>query len=118
MFLENGILFVALLRLMILPYGIVSYLLGVTCISIWDYMIGTSAYIVKIALFVIMGCGIWQATEELGDDQNPDLSGAPKDKTGLIVLIVEIIVTVLITVIITIWAKYYFDKKFDETEQA
>ena len=68
MFLENGILFVALLRLMILPYGIVSYLLGVTCISIWDYMVGTSAYIVKIALFVIMGCGIWQATEEMGGD--------------------------------------------------
>jgi hypothetical protein len=54
----------------------------------------------------------------MGDDQNPDLSGAPKDKTSLIILIVEIVVTVLITVVITIWAKYYFDKKFEETEKA
>ena len=63
MFYERGILMVALLRLMIVPYGVVSYLLGITCITLWDYMVGTSAYIVKIALFVIMGCGIWQATE-------------------------------------------------------
>ena len=51
-------------------------------------------------------------------EENPDLTGAPKDKKETIILIVEIVVTVLITVIITIWAKYYFDKKFAETEKA
>ena len=61
MFVYNGICLVTLLRLMFIPFGIVSYGLGVTAVSLCDYIIGTLAYIIKIALIVIVGCTIWQA---------------------------------------------------------
>lgn len=58
-FVTNGILMVALIRLMALNFGVVSYLLGVTSVSILDYMIGTTATIVYIVLFALIGCTIW-----------------------------------------------------------
>lgn len=64
MFVTNGILFVALLRLMWIPYGLTSYLLGVTSVSVLDYMIGTTAIIVMIVLYVLLGCTIYQAEED------------------------------------------------------
>lgn len=60
MFVENGIILVAMLRLMIIaPFGLTSYLLGVTSISIVDYMIGTTSSIIDIMLAAIIGCSIW-----------------------------------------------------------
>lgn len=64
MFVTDGIFLVTLLRLMFLPYGLVCYLLGVTAVSLCDYILGTLVYIVKIALIVIVGCTVWQAQEE------------------------------------------------------
>ena len=64
MFVTDGILLVTLLRLMFIPYGLVCYVLGVTAVTMCDYIIGTFAYIIKIALIVIVGCTIWQAQEE------------------------------------------------------
>ena len=63
MFLTSGILFVALIRLMFLPFGLMSYLLGMTCVSIMDYMIGTSAIIIDCIMTCLVGCTIWQTTE-------------------------------------------------------
>ena len=77
MFIENGIFLVAMLRLMIIaPFGLTSYLLGITSISIIDYMIGTTSSIVDIMLAAIIGCGIWQATEDENQDENsvPDFT--------------------------------------------
>jgi uncharacterized membrane protein YdjX (TVP38/TMEM64 family) len=64
MFVTNGITFVALLRLMWIPFGLVSYMIGVTSISVLDYMIGTTACIVMIILYVLLGCSIYQANED------------------------------------------------------
>jgi uncharacterized membrane protein YdjX (TVP38/TMEM64 family) len=65
MFVENGIILVGMLRLMIIaPFGLTSYLLGVTSISIVDYMIGTTSSIIDIMLTAVIGCSIWQATED------------------------------------------------------
>jgi uncharacterized membrane protein YdjX (TVP38/TMEM64 family) len=65
MFVENGIILVGMLRLMIIaPFGLTSYLLGVTSISIIDYMIGTTSIIIDIMLTAVIGCSIWQATED------------------------------------------------------
>ena len=100
MFKTDGILFVALLRLMFIPYGLTSYVLGVTCVSVLDYMIGTSVYIVKIMLCVFIGCSIYQASEEAQDDKG--------NKNYLIILIIEIVLTVIITIAITIWAYMQF----------
>ena len=65
MFVENGIILVGMLRLMIIaPFGLTSYILGVTSISIVDYMIGTSSTIIDIMLAAVIGCSIWMATED------------------------------------------------------
>ena len=66
-FVTNGILMVALIRLMAVNFGVVSYLLGVTSVSLIDYLIGTTATIVYIILFVLIGCTIWEATANESD---------------------------------------------------
>jgi len=62
MFKERGIFFVALLRLTLLPYGLLCYAISVTNITLLDYMIGNSFYIIKIVLFALVGCSIYEAT--------------------------------------------------------
>ena len=65
MFVENGIILLGILRLMIIaPFGLTSYILGVTSVSIVDYMIGTSSTIIDIMLAAVIGCSIWMATED------------------------------------------------------
>ena len=65
MFVENGLRLVGMLRLMIIaPFGLTSYILGVTSVSIVDYMIGTSSTIIDIMLAAVIGCSIWMATED------------------------------------------------------
>jgi len=59
MFVTSGILLVALLRLMFIPFGLVSYILGVTSVSFCDYFIGTLIIIIKVMLIVLVGCTIW-----------------------------------------------------------
>jgi uncharacterized membrane protein YdjX (TVP38/TMEM64 family) len=61
LFITNGILIVALLRLMFISFGLTSYVIAVTSISILAYMIGTSFYLIKIMLIVLVGCSIWKA---------------------------------------------------------
>ena len=63
MFETDGILFVALLRLMMVPFGIACYALGVTQVSLTDYLLGTSVYIINIIIYVLLGCSLYQATE-------------------------------------------------------
>lgn len=63
MFQTDGILFVALLRLMMVPFGIACYALGVTQVSLVDYLLGTSVYIINIVIYVLLGCSLYQATE-------------------------------------------------------
>ena len=62
MFKDRGIYFVALLRLTILPYGLLCYMIAVTNISLLDYMLGSSFYIIKITIFCVLGCSIYEAT--------------------------------------------------------
>lgn len=70
MFVTNGLLFVALLRLMFVPFGGTSYLLGVTSVGLLDFMLGTAFYIFKIILGVFLGCTLYLAEEQevKGDD--------------------------------------------------
>lgn len=121
MFIENGILLVMLLRLMFLPFGLTSYLLGVTSVSFSDYMIGTLVYFFKTALLCSLGCTIYLATVnagiENGDSGHPDLNESPRDSTSWAILAVELVLTISITVAVTLWAKYYFERKFEEAEE-
>lgn len=112
-FVTNGIMLVALLRLMFIPFGLVSYMLGVTSVAFWDYLIGTTAIIIKIMLIVLVGCTIWQASEEAkksGQDEGTS-------SNEIIILVVEILATIIITTVVTVWAKNTLDEKFDEVER-
>ena len=103
MFVTDGILFVALLRLMFLPYGIACYLLSATSVTVMDYMLGTAFYIIKICIIVLFGCSLYEATAD------------PREDGGnTTLLVVDIVLTVVITVTITLWAKYEFDKRYEE----
>jgi uncharacterized membrane protein YdjX (TVP38/TMEM64 family) len=113
MFVSDGILLVVLLRLMFIPFGLVSYMLGVTSVSFYNYLIGTIAVIIKILLIVLVGCTIWSASEEArraGKDEEANAN-------EIIILVLEIIATIVITTIVTIWAKNTLDTKFEEVEK-
>ena len=101
-----------LLRLMFLPFGLVSYLLGVTSVAFWSYVIGTTAYIIKIALIVIVGCTIWEASEEAAKSGN----SKEAEDHEITILVFEIAITIVITVVVTWWAKNKLEDKFDEVE--
>lgn len=113
MFVTSGIMLVALLRLMFIPFGLVSYMLGVTSVAFWDYFLGTTAIIIKIMLIVLVGCTIWQASEEARKTGKDEETNANE----IIILVVEILATIIITVIVTIWAKNTLDEKFAEVEK-
>jgi uncharacterized membrane protein YdjX (TVP38/TMEM64 family) len=44
---EKGALSVCLLRLTFFPYGLCSYVLGVTDIAVMDFMLGTASYLIN-----------------------------------------------------------------------
>ena len=105
MFKERGILFVGLIRLMMLPFGVMCYSLGVTSVSVIDYMLGSSFYIIKILIFSILGCSIYSATQSPDEDK----------RTHIAIIIFEIILTLTITIVITVWAKREFDRRYEES---
>mmetsp|Transcript_8516 Transcript_8516/g.14350 ORF Transcript_8516/g.14350 Transcript_8516/m.14350 type:complete len:220 (+) Transcript_8516:223-882(+) len=55
----QGITIVALIRLTFAPFGITSYVLGVTSIPLVDFAIGTLAYIFNAAMQVFIGCSLF-----------------------------------------------------------
>jgi uncharacterized membrane protein YdjX (TVP38/TMEM64 family) len=113
MFVTSGIMLVALLRLMFIPFGLVSYMLGVTSVAFCDFFIGTLAYIVKIMLLVLVGCSIWEASEEAKKSGKDEETNTQE----ITILVIEILATIVITVLVTLWAKKKVDAKFDEVER-
>jgi len=111
MFVSSGIMLVALLRLMFIPFGLVSYMLGVTSVTFWDYFLGSLAIIIKIMLIVLVGCTIWSASEEALKTGKEETNS-----NEIIILVFEILATIIITTIVTIWAKNTLDEKFAEVE--
>ena len=57
--IEKGAQSVALLRLTFFPFGLCSYILGVTSISPLKYMIGTSTYAVNAIMQVFIGSQLY-----------------------------------------------------------
>ena len=112
MFVTNGILLVALLRLIFLPYGLVCYFLSVTSVSFIDYFIGTLFIIFKTVLICLIGCTIWEAQETSQNDE----ASAEQKRNEIILLVFEILLTIIITVWVTCWAKGKLEKKFEEVD--
>ena len=106
-FVTNGVFIVALIRLMYIPFGGTSYLLGITSISLWHYMIGTSFYLVMIMLVVLVGCSLYTASEVPGEENDVEI--------GLIIF--EILITITLFILITWWAHNYVKDQFEEIEK-
>lgn len=57
----EGIKIVALLRLTFAPFGVTSYIFGVSDISLTDYMLGNLSYIINSCSQSFIGCSLYTA---------------------------------------------------------
>lgn len=113
MLASEGITVVALLRLTFAPFGISNYILGVTSISLTQYMLGTCSYVLNCSLQVFIGCSFYSI-------QNPTLKpeeepkSADQKKLQNTILIIEIFFTLLVTTVMGMYAKRLVQRKMDE----
>ena len=105
-FVTNGIFIVSLLRLMYIPYGGTSYLLGVTSITLWHYMLGTSFYLIMIMLVVLVGCSLYAASETA-------VTPGEENESTIALLVFEILITITLFTLITWWAHNYVKDQFE-----
>lgn len=110
---SEGKTVVALLRLTFAPFGVSNYILGVTSISLTDYMIGTCSYALNCALQIFIGCSFYSI-------QNPSLrpeegpKSAEQKKLQNSILIIEIVFSLLVTTVMGMYAKRLVQKKMEE----
>lgn len=123
---EEGIVVVALCRLTFLPFGLFNYVMGVTSIEVWDFVLGTLCYGFNFSMQVFIGCSFYsiqQTTHMVGgsvDDAMSGLSQSEKDasqRTQNIVLIVEIVLSIIITIVMGTHAKNMVQAKLESFEQ-
>lgn len=107
----EGFKVIALLRLTYAPFGITSYLMGVSSISLNDYMFGNITYIFNCCTHCFIGVSLY-TTKLMGKDSEHE-----KNVTR-ITLIVEICLTIIVTVAIGIISKQILEKKLKEREES
>ena len=103
--LVSGITIVALLRLTFAPFAVSCYVLGVTSIALFDYIIGSLSYVLNEAMQVFIGCSLY--TMQKSGNEGGD------NKTQVYILIVEIILTVAITLIMGFYANKLVKEKLE-----
>lgn len=63
---NQAIILVAMLRLVMLPFGMMNYCLGcLTSVKLWRYALGTSIVIVKVSLYTFIGASLIAITDEV-----------------------------------------------------
>jgi uncharacterized membrane protein YdjX (TVP38/TMEM64 family) len=119
MFVTDGILLVALLRLIYLPYGLTCYFLAVTSVTFCDYFLGTLFVLFKIILIALLGCSLYEASEAASDGDDGGGISAPRNPhpNEIILLVFEVVVTIGITIWLTCWAKKKLEEKLEEEEK-
>ena len=60
----EGIIIVGLIRMTFAPYGITSYILGVSSISFFHYLIGNMSYILMTCSQCYIGCSLYNSINE------------------------------------------------------
>lgn len=60
----EGVLIVALIRLTFAPFGITSYIMGVSSISLCDYIVGNLSYIFMTCSQCYVGCSLYNAMSD------------------------------------------------------
>jgi len=58
---DEGIKITGLVRLTFAPFGITSYIMGVSSISLSDYMLGNASYIINCCSQCFIGCSLFTA---------------------------------------------------------
>ena len=105
---EEGFMTIGLMRLTFAPFGVTSYVFGVTSISTKDYMLGNMTYLFNCCSQCFIGCTLYS---------HNSLSEADKKSTSntqKITFIIEIVLTVVVTIVMGIVAKNILEKKLKE----
>lgn len=103
----------ALLRLTFAPFGISNYILGVTSISLTDYMLGTCSYALNCGLQIFIGCSFYSIQNPtMRPDEGP--KSAEQKRLQNSILIIEIIFSLLVTFAMGYYAKQLVQRKMDE----
>ena len=111
---SEGIKVVGLVRLTFAPFGITSYIVGVTSISLGDYMLGNLSYIINCCTQVFIGCSLYTAVTP-HHKHNLELNS---DKTlTRLTFVLEICFTIIVTIVIGYLAKNILEKKLKEKEE-
>lgn len=105
----EGKLIVALIRLTFAPFGITSYILGVSSISLWDFTLGHISYIFMSSSLCFIGCSLYTAVESEGA-LNSEQQEKSKNLTR-ITFVIEIIFTFIVTFVIGYISKNILEKK-------
>lgn len=107
---DEGIKITSLVRLTFAPFGITSYIMGVSSISLSDYMLGNASYIINCCSQCFIGCSLFTAVQP---GQDLKLSHDKNNLTRL-TFIIEILLTVIVTVVIVFIARNILEKKLRE----
>lgn len=103
---DDGCKIVALIRLTFAPFGITSYILGVSEISLCDYILGNITYFFNCTAQCFIGCSLYEAAinEKVG------LNNKQHNDTRISFMI-EVVCTILITIAIGYVSKNIIEKK-------
>ena len=97
----------ALVRVTFAPFGVTSYLLGVTSISVGQFLIGTSGYIINVVMQVFIGCSLFSMN--IAKTTNDWKRNTVSD----IVLAIEILLSAVITGVMGYYAKKLVQEKLE-----
>lgn len=107
---DEGLRIVGLIRLTFAPFGITSYIMGVTGISFWDYAIGNLSYMFMTCSMCFIGCSLFNGVDNLNKVQDSKHS----ERLTRITFIIEIVMTIFVMMVGGYISKGILEKKLKE----
>ena len=115
--MEQGMVFMALVRLTFSPYGITSHVLGVTSIHPVHYILGCSTYIVNAVLQTFIGCSLYNVSKQ-SDSSSTNMDGDEDSSLETTVFLIELVLTCIITFFVGMYAKKVIQGKLSRFEES
>jgi uncharacterized membrane protein YdjX (TVP38/TMEM64 family) len=110
----EGKLIVCLIRLTAAPFGVTSYIFGVSSISFLDYAIGHFAYLFEVISLCFIGCSMYSAVKNESGGANNHVNEEKGKNLQRITLMIEMAFTIIITFVIGFVSKNIVEKKLRE----